>query len=63
MAEGTPDRQLFFDLAAATNGMLPADLRADADMVARMPLVFRVLRGDPLTEEKLRELYEMIQKT
>jgi len=62
LEEGSEGWHLFFDLAAATNGLLPADLRADANMIARMPLVFRTLRGEPLTEEKLRELYRAIEE-
>jgi transcriptional regulator with XRE-family HTH domain len=62
LEDGSADWQLLFDLAAATNGLLPADLRANANMIARMPLVFRTLRGEPLTEDKLRELYEAIKE-
>jgi len=61
LQEGTNDWQFFFDLAAASLGVLPADLRGREDMVARMPLVFRTLRGEALTDEKLRELYNAIK--
>jgi len=61
LEEGMEDWQLFFDLAAATQGVLPSDLRGREDMVRRMPLIFRTLRGEALTDEKLRELYNTIK--
>lgn len=59
--EDSDEWQLFFDLAAATQGVLPTDLRGRTDLVAKMPLVFRTLRGEAVTEEKLHDLYQAIK--
>jgi transcriptional regulator with XRE-family HTH domain len=58
---GTPSWQEFMDLAAATNGLLPADLRSDEEVLAKMPLIFRSLRSEQPTEEQLTELFEALK--
>ena len=52
----------FFDLAAAYSGRSPQDLMSDRELVERLPVVFRTLRGQKLSEEKLKELAETIRK-
>jgi transcriptional regulator with XRE-family HTH domain len=42
-----------FDLAAAEKGRLPADLADDQEIVARLPLLFRTLRGERVSDEKM----------
>ena len=51
----------FFDLAAAAKGRLPEDLLEDEEVVAKLPLVFRTLRGKRLTEKQLDELVKKVR--
>ena len=52
----------FFDLAAACSGRIPPDLM-DEDLIEKLPLVFRTLRGEKLTSKKLQDLAELIRKS
>ncbi len=52
----------FFDLARASRGKLPPDILSKRDVVARLPLLFRTLRGQKVSEQKLNELIEMIRR-
>jgi transcriptional regulator with XRE-family HTH domain len=51
----------FFDLAAASRGEIPKDLQDD-EIVERLPVLFRTLRGDRVAPEKLDELIDMLRK-
>lgn len=52
----------FFDLARASRGKLPPEVLCKRDVVARLPLLFRTLRGQMVSEQKLNELIEMIRR-
>lgn len=58
---GSDDWYAFFDTAAAAKGRLPDELLEDEEVVAKLPLVFRTLRGKQLTEQQLRELIKKIR--
>jgi len=60
---GTGDWYTFFDLAAAAKGRLPDDLLEDEKLLAKLPLVFRTLRGKRLTEKQLDELVKKVRGT
>jgi transcriptional regulator with XRE-family HTH domain len=51
----------FFDYAAAATGKIPHDVMSDEELVKKLPVVFRTLRGQKLSEEKLRELAETVR--
>ena len=59
---GTDDWLTFFDLAAAEAGIVPEDIMSDEELLKKLPLLFRTVRGSDLTEEKLRELIEAIRR-
>lgn len=61
LAPGTPERERFVDFAVTANGRIPTDLMADDEVMASLPLLFRTLRGAPLTEEKLKRLVDAIR--
>lgn len=61
MKQGTGDWYTFFDLAAAAKGRLPDDLLEDEEVLAKLPLVFRTLRGKRLTEKQLDELVKKVR--
>ena len=60
--KGSPEWYEFFDLAAANSGKIPADILSDANLLKRLPLVFRTIRGQKVSKEKLEELAEVIRK-
>ncbi|MBL7068335.1 MAG: helix-turn-helix domain-containing protein [Candidatus Omnitrophica bacterium] len=62
LKEGTDDWYLFFDLAAAETGRFPRELM-EKDVLKRMPLLFRTLRGKKLTKEKLDKLIRIIKES
>lgn len=62
LKEGTDDWYLFFDLAAAESGRLPKELM-EKDVVARMPVLFRTLRGKKLSKDKLDKLIKLIKES
>jgi transcriptional regulator with XRE-family HTH domain len=62
LAEGRDEWIEFFDRAAAARGQIPADLQADKELVARLPVLFRTLRGQKVTPEKLDKLVKMIRR-
>ena len=47
--------------AEAAKGRLPEDLLADEEVVGKLPLVFRTLRGKRLTEKQLEELVKKVR--
>ncbi|MGR3319561.1 MAG: helix-turn-helix domain-containing protein [Candidatus Anammoxibacter sp.] len=53
----------FFDSAAACSGEIPNDLLQDEKLVAKLPLVYRTLRRQKVSPEKLDDFIELIRKT
>ncbi len=62
LEEATDDWYRFFDLAAADQGIVPADIMDDAELVKALPVFFRTLRGQKPTAEELRRIAEKIKK-
>jgi len=60
LKEGSDEWYLFFDLAAAESGRLPKEL-LEKDVLARMPVLFRTLRGKKLSKDKLDKLIKLIK--
>ena len=63
LKEGTDERTLFNDLAYSCRGEIPPDILNDEELVARLPVVFRTLRGEPLGEDELKALAEKIRRS
>jgi len=61
--EASDDWYNFFDNAAASSGNIPSYMMSDAELVKKLPLVFRTLRGEKISPEKLDELAELIRQT
>ena len=53
----------FYDLAAAESGRIPEDLMSDEKLVEKLPLIFRTLRGEKVSQDKLDQLAESIRRT
>lgn len=61
LRKGSDPWYQFFDLAAAEVGRIPEDVMSDAQVVAKLPLLFRTLRGQKVPEEKLDELIRKLR--
>ena len=60
--KGSDDWFNFFDLASACAGRIPDEIQSDEELLSKMPLVFRTLRGQKLTSEQLDLLIEKLRK-
>ena len=63
LKSGSDDWYTFFDLAAAAKGRLPEELLQDEALVAKLPLVFRTLRGNRITDQQLNTLAQRVHGT
>jgi transcriptional regulator with XRE-family HTH domain len=62
LSRGSDEWIEFFDAAAAGRGEIPRDLLDDAQLVAKLPLLFRTLRGKQVPPDKLEALIERIRR-
>lgn len=53
----------FFDLAAASRGELPKDLSSDEEFLAKLPVLFRTIRGEAVSPDKLDDLIDKIRRS
>jgi len=60
---GSDDWLEFFDRAAACKGEIPLEIMNDAQLVQKLPLIFRTIRGKKVTDKQLEELAELIRKS
>ena len=60
LKKGGDNWYTFFDLAAAAKGRIPEELLEDEDLVAKLPLIFRALRGRRFTNKQLDGLVKKI---
>jgi len=63
IVEGSQGWNTFFDLAALGAGRIPPAIMSDKEKVAQLPMVFRTLRGERLTEEEVDSLLEKLRGT
>lgn len=61
LREGSTEWIEFFDKAAASRGQLPRDLQKEEDLVRRLPLLFRTLRGQKPSSETLDKIVELVR--
>lgn len=61
IAEGSDEWRRFLDAAATSAGMIPQDLLDDQELAGKLPVLFRTLRGEKLTDEQLEEVVELIR--
>lgn len=62
LEEGSEEWMNFFDLAHACRGDVPEEVLEDEEVVEKLPVLFRTLRGDRVDEEELDRLVEIIRK-
>ena len=63
LRKGSDGWYTFFDLAAATRGQIPQDFVDDETLLARLPILFRTLRGQKVSKKKLDELIEKVRSS
>src|SRR5713101_1542862 len=63
LKRGTDEWLEFFDQAAASRGELPKDILSDAQVVEKLPVLFRTIRGSQISAKKLDELVERIRRS
>ena len=61
LVKGTDEWYQFFDLAHAASGQIPKELLEDEELVNKLPVLFRTLRGQKVTDDQLDKLIEMIR--
>jgi len=59
--KGSDDWYTFFDLAAAETGKIPEDIMAKEKIEDKLPILFRTLRGQKVSDENLEELIKMLR--
>lgn len=52
----------FFDLAAAETGRIPEEIMQDSQLVQKLPLLFRTLRGEKVPDDRLDELVRRLRE-
>jgi transcriptional regulator with XRE-family HTH domain len=62
LSRGSEDWIEFFDVAAASRGVIPPDLLEDDALLQKLPMLFRTLRATPVEDAKLDKLVEEIRK-
>ena len=60
--KGSDDWYEFFDLAAAEAGEIPKEILEDAEVLERLPILFRTLRGQRVPDKDLDELVRLIRE-
>lgn len=56
------DWVLFYDLAHAAKGQLPADLKSKEKITELLPAFFRTMRNKKLDKDKLEKLVKLLSK-
>ena len=62
LKKGSDEWYTFFDLAAAERGRIPEDVLSDGELVSKLPVLFRTLRGQRVDDEALDDLVERIRR-
>lgn len=62
LKKGSDDWYRFFDLAAAETGRIPSELLEDEQVVQKLPILFRTLRGQKVADDELDELVRKLRK-
>jgi len=62
LKKGSDEWYEFFDLAAAGAGRIPQEILEDQDLLEKLPILFRTLRGQKVPDEQLDELVRRIRQ-
>lgn len=59
--KGSDDWYTFFDLAAAETGRIPEDIMTKEKIEDKLPILFRTLRGQKVSDENLEKLIKILR--
>ena len=62
LKKGSDDWYEFFDLAATGAGRIPQEILEDEELMEKLPILFRTLRGQKVPDEQLDELVRRIRR-
>jgi len=62
LKQGSDEWYEFFDRAAAQRGQLPKDILSDEELVGKLPVLFRTIRGKKVSKKTLDALAEKIRR-
>ena len=63
LEEGSEEWRSFMDAAAASAGQVPQDILDDEAFAGKLPVIFRTIRGEKLTEKQLDRVAELMGST
>lgn len=63
LKKGTARWLDFFDIATTAQGRVPDDLLSDEEVVKRLPLLFRTLRGKRSNPKQFNALIKLLRKS
>lgn len=61
LTDGSAEWTALMDAAALDAGRLPEDMANNADLLDKMPLLFRTARGQTLDREELARLFDFLK--
>lgn len=62
LKKGSDEWYEFFDLAAAGTGRIPQEILEDEELMEKLPILFRTLRGQKVPDEQLDALVRRIRQ-
>ena len=62
LKKGSDQWYEFFDLAAAETGRIPPEILENEELMEKLPILFRTLRGQKVPDEQLDELVRKIRR-
>lgn len=63
LKKGSTEWNEFHDAAAVERGRIPSELLSDEEVVSKLPVLFRTLRGDRVSSSELEALIAVIRRT
>ncbi|MFH1918569.1 MAG: helix-turn-helix transcriptional regulator [Planctomycetota bacterium] len=62
LKKGSDEWYTFFDLASVETGRIPPEILEDEELLKKLPILFRTLRGQKVPDEQLDELVRKLRK-
>jgi transcriptional regulator with XRE-family HTH domain len=63
LKKGSDEWYQFFDLAAASKGVIPHELLENEELVKSLPIIFRTFRSKRVSKKNVDDLIEKLRKT
>ncbi len=61
LEENTDEWDNFITVAVVSRGKIPNEIMSDKEVLDKLPILLRTIQGQKLSEEKLRQLIEIIK--